>query len=156
GAGGRRACGADRSAGAVGPRGRRARGSCRRPRRAAPRARPGARAMRLSRRRERDARSTIARVSAIRSIQLFYQEGSSDKVYNATIVKDGDAYTVKVEWGRRGSNLNQGSKAVKVSLAVAQKKYDSLVREKRNKGYEEITVDVQPAAVAPPEGQGSG
>ena len=95
-------------------------------------------------------------MSTIKSIQLFFQEGSSDKVYNATIVKDGDAFTVKVEWGRRGSSLNQGSKAVKVSLAVAQKKYDSLVREKRNKGYEEITGEVKPAAVAPPEGEGSG
>src|SRR5262245_42495631 len=95
-------------------------------------------------------------MSVIKSIRLFYQEGSSDKVYNATIVKDGDAFTVKVEWGRRGASLNQGSKAVRVSLAVAQKKYDSLVREKRNKGYEEIAGDVKPAAVAPPEGQGSG
>ncbi len=92
----------------------------------------------------------------VKSIQLFFQEGSSDKVYNATIVKDGDAYTVKCEWGRRGAALQQGSKAVRVPLAQAQKKFDSLVREKTNKGYQEITSDVQPAAVAPPEGQGSG
>lgn len=92
----------------------------------------------------------------MKSIKLFFQEGSSDKLYNATIVKDGDLYTVTCEWGRRGGGLQQGSKAVRVALAVAQKKYDSLVREKTNKGYQEITEDVQPAAVAPPEGEGSG
>jgi bifunctional non-homologous end joining protein LigD len=95
-------------------------------------------------------------VRVIKSIELFYQEGSSDKVYNATIVEDGDAYTVKVAWGRRGGGLNEGSKAVKVSLAAAHKKYDALVREKTNKGYQPITTAVQPAAVAPPVGEGSG
>ena len=95
-------------------------------------------------------------MSVIKEIELFYQEGTSDKVYNAMIVKDGDAYTVKVAWGRRGSTLNQGAKAVKVALAVAQKKFDSLVREKTNKGYQAITGAVKPAAVAPPIGEGSG
>ena len=56
-------------------------------------------------------------------------------------MKDGNAYTVNVAWGRRGGSLNTGSKAVKVALAVAHKKFDSLIREKRNKGYEEITAD---------------
>lgn len=92
----------------------------------------------------------------VKSIQLFFQEGSSDKVYNAQIVKDGDAYTVLCQWGRRGASLQEGSKAVRVPLAVAQRKFDSLVREKTGKGYQQITDDVQPAAVAPPEGQGSG
>ncbi|HEU0030454.1 MAG TPA: WGR domain-containing protein [Kofleriaceae bacterium] len=95
-------------------------------------------------------------MSVIKEIELFYQEGTSDKVYNATIIKDGDAYTVKVAWGRRGSTLNQGAKAVKVALAAAHKKFDSLVREKTNKGYQPITAEVQPAAVAPPVGEGSG
>ena len=95
-------------------------------------------------------------VSVVKEIELFFQEGSSDKVYNAMIVKDGDAYTVKVAWGRRGSTLNQGAKAIKVALAVAQKKFDSLVREKTNKGYQPITREVKPAAVAPPVGEGSG
>jgi bifunctional non-homologous end joining protein LigD len=94
-------------------------------------------------------------VSVIKEIELFFQEGSSDKVYNAMIVKDGDAYTVKCAWGRRGSTLNTGTKAIKVALPVAQKKFDSLVREKTNKGYQPITEAVQPAAVAPPVGEGS-
>jgi bifunctional non-homologous end joining protein LigD len=92
----------------------------------------------------------------VKSIELFFQEGTSDKVYHAQIVEDGGAYTVHCQWGRRGLSLQQGSKAVRVPLAKAQQKFDSLVREKTNKGYQQITSDVQPAAVAPPEGQGSG
>jgi hypothetical protein len=45
----------------------------------------------------------------IKSIQLFFQEGSSDKVYNATMIEDGGKFTVSVEWGRRGARLNTGS-----------------------------------------------
>jgi bifunctional non-homologous end joining protein LigD len=96
-------------------------------------------------------------MTVIRAIQLFFQEGSSDKVYNATILDEGgDKYSVEVEWGRRGSKLSRGRKANKVSLAAAEKAYDKLVREKTSKGYEELTEVVQPQAVAPPEGQGSG
>ncbi|MGE0400428.1 MAG: WGR domain-containing protein [Kofleriaceae bacterium] len=93
----------------------------------------------------------------VREIELFFQEGSSDKVYNAQIVEEyASSYTVKVQWGRRGSSLQEGTKAVKVSRAVADAKFDSCVREKRNKGYEEKTATTKPAAVAPPAGQGSG
>jgi bifunctional non-homologous end joining protein LigD len=94
-------------------------------------------------------------MNAVKSIRLFFQEGTSDKVYNATIVEEGGLYTVKVEWGRRATPLNQGAKAVKVSLAEAEKAFARVVREKTNKGYEELTEIVQPAAVAPPVGQGS-
>ena len=95
-------------------------------------------------------------VKVLREIELFFQEGSSDKVYTASIVEDGGAYTVKVAWGRRGSTLNEGAKAVRVALAAAQRKFDALVREKTNKGYQQVTAEVRPAAVAPPVGEGSG
>ncbi|HET9993505.1 MAG TPA: WGR domain-containing protein [Kofleriaceae bacterium] len=96
-------------------------------------------------------------MAAIKSIELFFQEGASDKVYNARIVDDGGGkFTVTCEWGRRGAKLNTGSKAVRVSRAEADKMFDRLVREKRGKGYEERTNAHQPAAVAPPEGAGSG
>jgi predicted DNA-binding WGR domain protein len=89
--------------------------------------------------------------------ELFFQEGSSDKVYNAElIVHDDGSCSVRVEWGRRGTGLASGSKAVRVERAAAVKVLDRLVREKTNKGYQVITADVAPAAVAPPEGQGSG
>jgi bifunctional non-homologous end joining protein LigD len=96
-------------------------------------------------------------MTVVRSIQLFFQEGKSDKVYNATLIDEGDdKYSVEVEWGRRGAKLSRGRKANKVALAAAEKAYDKLVREKTSKGYEELTETVQPQAVAPPEGQGSG
>lgn len=96
-------------------------------------------------------------MASVKRIELFFQEGTSDKVYNAEIVEDGrGTFTVSVEWGRRGSRLNTGSKAVKVSRAEADRMFDRCVREKRGKGYEENTGDHRPAAVAPPEGEGSG
>lgn len=92
----------------------------------------------------------------MKSIELFFQEGSSDKVYNAQIVESyASSYTVKVQWGRRGSTLQQGTKAVNVSLVAAERKFESCVREKRSKGYEEKTAAVKPASVSPPVGQGS-
>lgn len=96
-------------------------------------------------------------MTIVRSIKLFFQEGRSDKVYNASLIDDGDGkYSVEVEWGRRGAKLSRGRKANKVALAAAEKAYDKLVREKTSKGYEELTDEVKPQAVAPPEGQGSG
>jgi len=92
----------------------------------------------------------------IKSVRLFFQEGTSDKVYNATLLEDGGAYSVHVAWGRRGGALQEGHKAVRVSRAQAERTFDKLVREKRNKGYEEVSATVQPATVAPPVGQGSG
>ncbi|MCX5744736.1 MAG: WGR domain-containing protein [Proteobacteria bacterium] len=91
----------------------------------------------------------------VRSIKLFFQEGSSDKVYNAQIVEDGGAFTVSVQWGRRGATLAEGAKAVKVTRAVADKEFDRCVREKTKKGYEELKAGHKPAAVAPPVGEGS-
>ena len=92
----------------------------------------------------------------IKTVHLFFQEGTSDKVYNATLFEDAGAYSVHVTWGRRGGSLQKGHKAVRVSRAQAERTFDQLVREKRNKGYEEVSATVKPAAVAPPVGQGSG
>ena len=93
----------------------------------------------------------------VRSVRLFFQEGTSDKVYHAHLYDEGGGkFTVEVEWGRRGSTLNKGKKAIGVARAAAVRAMDRLVREKANKGYEEIADGKQPAAVAPPEGAGSG
>jgi bifunctional non-homologous end joining protein LigD len=94
-------------------------------------------------------------VAVIQSVQLFFQEGSSDKVYNAQIVDDAGAYTVRVQWGRRGAGLQEGTKAVRVSRAAAQTAFDRVVREKTGKGYQAITAQIRPAVVAPPVGEGS-
>ncbi|MDB4994759.1 MAG: ATP-dependent ligase, partial [Myxococcaceae bacterium] len=93
--------------------------------------------------------------NVVSCIELFFQEGTSDKIYRATLVEGAGVYSVEVEWGRRGGPMNKGMKAVKVPLAKAQKELDKVVREKTNKGYQAITAEVVPAAVAPPVGQGS-
>jgi bifunctional non-homologous end joining protein LigD len=96
-------------------------------------------------------------MKVVKSIQLFFQEGTSDKVYNASIVEESPGvFTLHVEWGRRGGPLQRGTKAVKASLAKAESELQKVVREKTKKGYEEMTASVQPAPVAPPVGQGSG
>jgi bifunctional non-homologous end joining protein LigD len=95
--------------------------------------------------------------TTVRRVELFFQEGTSDKVYHATLVDDGDGkFSVLVEWGRRGAPLNKGSKAVKVPREKAERELAKVINEKTKKGYQEITVDVVPASVAPPIGQGSG
>ncbi len=90
-------------------------------------------------------------------VKLFFQEGNSDKVYFARIVPAGaSGFDVVVQWGRRGSTLQEGKKAVKVPLEKAQATLERLKREKMNKGYEEMTSSTKPAEVAPPMGEGSG
>ncbi len=95
-------------------------------------------------------------MGTVRSIELFFQEGASDKVYLAQIVERDGTHSVHVQWGRRGSRLSEGAKAVNVTRAKADAVFDRLVREKQGKGYEEVTASVAPAAVAPPDGAGSG
>lgn len=70
------------------------------------------------------------------SIKLFYREGSSDKVYEASITEDFRGFTVNFAYGRRGSALIHGTKTNKpVGYDQAKKIYDKLVQEKTAKGY---------------------
>jgi predicted DNA-binding WGR domain protein len=77
--------------------------------------------------------------SAIKSADLFFQEGSSDKEYHLQIIelKEG-GYVVNFQYGRRGGPLQSGTKTPEpVSLPEAEKIYEKLKNEKTNKGYEE-------------------
>ena len=70
------------------------------------------------------------------SINLFYTEGSSDKVYQAQLEEKGGGWVVNFQYGRRGSALKAGTKtASPVEFSVAKKEYDALVRSKTSKGY---------------------
>jgi bifunctional non-homologous end joining protein LigD len=75
----------------------------------------------------------------IKSVALFFCEGGSDKEYGIQLIHDtiSDTYSVKVQWGRRGSTLQSGMKSTGVSLSVAEKVYDKLYAEKVGKGYKE-------------------
>ncbi len=72
----------------------------------------------------------------IENIELRYQEGSSDKVYKASVEKSGDLYVVNFAYGRRGSNLNTGTKTeAPLQLNAATQVYRKLVDSKLAKGY---------------------
>ena len=70
------------------------------------------------------------------TITLYYREGPSNKVYQASIQPKDDGYHVHFAYGRRGSTLNTGSKtSMPVTFPIAKGIYDKLVREKMAKGY---------------------
>ncbi|MFN0203386.1 MAG: WGR domain-containing protein [Bacteroidia bacterium] len=73
----------------------------------------------------------------IKQIKLSFREGNSDKVYEIDLCEAGtDKYLVNFRFGRRGANLNEGTKTVNpVDLAQAEKIFKALETEKRKKGY---------------------
>ena len=69
-------------------------------------------------------------------ITLYYREGSSDKIYQASLEESGGGFIVNFAFGRRGTTLQSGTKtAVPVPFADAKKIFDKLVKEKTAKGY---------------------
>lgn len=71
-------------------------------------------------------------------ISFYYKDGSSDKVYHAQIVQKDDLYVVDFQYGRRGSTLTPGTKTKSpVTLEVAEKAFQTVIRERIAKGYTE-------------------
>ena len=69
-------------------------------------------------------------------ITLYYREGSSDKVYQASLEPKGGQFVVNFAYGRRGSTLQTGTKTPNpVDHATASKMFAKLVNEKKAKGY---------------------
>src|SRR5688500_4994515 len=74
----------------------------------------------------------------MRSTTLYFKEGSSDKVYQATIEPKSSGFVVNFAYGRRGSTMNNGTKTTTpVDLPSAEKLFEKLLREKKAKGYSE-------------------
>ena len=72
------------------------------------------------------------------SVALSYQEGASDKVYNAELVEQSTGFVVNFAYGRRGNSLVTGTKTnFTVTYEVAKKTFDKLVKSKTAKGYKE-------------------
>ncbi len=70
------------------------------------------------------------------SITLYFREGSSDKVYQASIRPQGEGFMVHFAYGRRGSTLSTGTKTPSpVTHEEAKRIYDRLIHEKTAKGY---------------------
>ncbi|CAN5539784.1 hypothetical protein BH09VER1_BH09VER1_23940 [soil metagenome] len=69
-------------------------------------------------------------------ITLYFKNGSSDKVYQATLDDRYTGWVVEFAYGRRGTTLTLGTKtAIPVSYEKAKAIYDKLVKEKQGKGY---------------------
>ncbi len=70
------------------------------------------------------------------TITLYFREGPSDKVYQASIQPKDAGFMVHFAYGRRGSTLNTGSKTQSpVEYQIAKGIYDKLIKEKTAKGY---------------------
>ena len=72
-------------------------------------------------------------------VSLYCTEGTSDKVYTIWVEKKDNLYIVEAQWGRRGGPQQSGTKTPKgpVALDKAEAIYDSVLKEKRAKGYHE-------------------
>ncbi len=71
------------------------------------------------------------------NITLHFKQGSSDKVYSASLEEVEDKhFVVNFAYGRRGATLTTGTKTkTPVDYASAKKTYDKLVKSKTSKGY---------------------
>jgi bifunctional non-homologous end joining protein LigD len=70
------------------------------------------------------------------SITLYYRDGRSDKVYQASIEPKQSGFVVNFAYGRRGSTMNTGTKTQSpVSFDEAKKIHSKLIQEKITKGY---------------------
>ena len=70
------------------------------------------------------------------SITLYFKQGTSDKVYKASLEEINGQYLVNFAFGRSGSTLKTGTKTqTPIAYEKAKKIYDKLVNEKSAKGY---------------------
>jgi predicted DNA-binding WGR domain protein len=69
-------------------------------------------------------------------VTLYFRQGSSDKVYQASIEQQNGGYLVNFAFGRRGTTLQTGTKTQSpVSSEEAKRIFDKLVNDKTAKGY---------------------
>lgn len=76
--------------------------------------------------------------SVVESCVLYFTDPAknSDKIYEATIERAGNAYVVNFAYGARGKKMTTGTKTDNpVALGTARMLYEDLVREKQKKGY---------------------
>jgi len=68
--------------------------------------------------------------------ELYFQQGSSDKVYHLQLENVQNRWAVQAQWGRRGSALQSDVKVSGTSYEEAKRVYDRILREKTGKGYQ--------------------
>jgi bifunctional non-homologous end joining protein LigD len=74
-------------------------------------------------------------VKETETIELYFQQGSSDKVYRLQLEGVEEQWMVNAQWGRRGSALQSDTKVNGVAFEDAKRLYDRIIREKTGKGY---------------------
>jgi bifunctional non-homologous end joining protein LigD len=74
-------------------------------------------------------------VKETQTIELYFQQGSSDKVYHLQLESVEGHWSVNAQWGRRGSALQSDTKVSSVAYEEAKRAYDRIIREKTGKGY---------------------
>src|SRR6266852_5970604 len=68
--------------------------------------------------------------------ELYFQQGSSDKVYHLQLENVQDQWAVQAQWGRRGSALQSDVKVSGTSYEETKRVFDRILREKTGKGYQ--------------------
>jgi bifunctional non-homologous end joining protein LigD len=68
--------------------------------------------------------------------ELYFQQGSSDKVYHLQLENVQDQWSVQAQWGRHGSALQSDVKVSSTTYEEAKRVYDRILREKTGKGYQ--------------------
>ena len=82
----------------------------------------------------------------MKSASLYFREGSSDKVYHATVEEKDGGHVVNFQYGRRGGTMTTGSKTSSpVTLDEAVKVWTKLINSKLAKGYRHMTDEIQGA-----------
>ena len=73
-----------------------------------------------------------------RVAHLYYQDGTSDKVYHLYLAQSltDDFYAVISRYGRRGGGLQQTKKGFDSHLEAAEKEWNRLHHDKLQKGYQ--------------------
>jgi predicted DNA-binding WGR domain protein len=89
----------------------------------------------------------------IKRTSLYYQEGTSDKVYEVDFCEVSDGrFVVNYRYGKRGGNLKEGVETPQaLPESEAQRVFDKLVASKVKKGYQEASGAVPaPSAIPKP------
>jgi bifunctional non-homologous end joining protein LigD len=68
--------------------------------------------------------------------ELYFRQGSSDKVYHLQLENVQGQWSVQAQWGRRGSALQSDVKVSSTTYEEAKRVYDRILREKTGKGYQ--------------------
>jgi hypothetical protein len=64
------------------------------------------------------------------NVELYFRQGSSDKVYHLQLENGEGRWSVRAQFGRRGSTLQSDAKASDVPYEEAKRVYDRILREK--------------------------